>query len=289
MINYEVDLLDRLDQNEFWLAQHIARHLSTRTGAAIPGAKKLLSLTGWSCVKKLRRVRDSLVEKKVLAYAPRFNDNGKQTSHEYRFIGGCIKIFLGVDQLQELYEEIAFLKDQLAGKIDSVPAPAKEESKPGKGGKKVTPTPGKNPTPRGGKKITPKLDVLLTTCPTNFNIPNGFGDDFLEVFKILLGEKKWKNKSLKAVNMSLKKLGRYPEAFAIELVENAISGGYQGVVFPSTPEAFERWEKNKNLQNGTTKGNTGNGFDAGLSHAFARTIERINAQGQAAREAETNT
>lgn len=59
-----------------------------------------------------------------------------------------------------------------------------------------------------------------------FNSP-----EFIEAWELLLSEKKWRNKSKNALRLSLLKLSRVSESEAIEAIENAISGGYQGV-FP---------------------------------------------------------
>jgi hypothetical protein len=54
-------------------------------------------------------------------------------------------------------------------------------------------------------------------------------DEFAETWKILRSEKKWKNKSPAALSESMNKLARHPEDIAIEMMKNAIAGGWQGV------------------------------------------------------------
>lgn len=65
---------------------------------------------------------------------------------------------------------------------------------------------------------------------------------FVDTWNILRSQPKWKKKTKSALQMSLNKLGKYPEEFAIILMENAIAGGWQGVVFTWTPEDFRKWQ-----------------------------------------------
>jgi len=67
--------------------------------------------------------------------------------------------------------------------------------------------------------------------------------DFLETWNILTKEPKWKRKSNTALQASLNKLSKVSVAEAIEMLNNAIAGGWQGV--------FELTNNNKN--NGTKR------------------------------------
>ena len=66
--------------------------------------------------------------------------------------------------------------------------------------------------------------------------------EFVSTWELLKKQPKWKKKTKSALQMSLNKLSKYPEEFAIVLMENAIAGNYQGVVFTWTPEAYRKWE-----------------------------------------------
>lgn len=68
---------------------------------------------------------------------------------------------------------------------------------------------------------------------------------FMETWQLLLSQQKWKKKSVSALQLSLNKLAKYPEEFAIILMENAISGNYQGIEFINTPDLFERWKASR--------------------------------------------
>lgn len=56
-----------------------------------------------------------------------------------------------------------------------------------------------------------------------------FSDKFLESWKLLLTQKKWKKKSPAALQASLNKLGKHSEAVAIQMIENTIAGEWQGI------------------------------------------------------------
>lgn len=66
---------------------------------------------------------------------------------------------------------------------------------------------------------------------------------FMQVWEILIKEKKWRGKSQNALQASLKELSEFDEEYAIGLMNKAISGGYQGVVFQNT---MTDYLKNKN-------------------------------------------
>ncbi len=74
-------------------------------------------------------------------------------------------------------------------------------------------------------------------------------NEFMKVWNGLIETPKWKKKIEHALQISLDKLGKYEEPFAIELIERAISGNYQGVVFPDTDEAYQKWKKRKHSNN----------------------------------------
>lgn len=66
---------------------------------------------------------------------------------------------------------------------------------------------------------------------------------FLETWKELCRQPKWRKKTRSALQKSLDKLAVYPEAFAVELMETAIANDTQGVVYSYTPEAYKKWQK----------------------------------------------
>lgn len=73
-----------------------------------------------------------------------------------------------------------------------------------------------------------------------------FSSKFLNVWYELIGMPKWKKKPTTAIQKSLTQLERYEELFAIGLVEKAIAGNYQGVVFSNTDAEYVNWKNKSN-------------------------------------------
>lgn len=68
-------------------------------------------------------------------------------------------------------------------------------------------------------------------------------EQFKKIWGVLRQEKKWKNKSFAALQTSLMKLGRYPEEDAIEMMNNALAGGWQGLF------ELEKYKNGKSFNN----------------------------------------
>lgn len=66
---------------------------------------------------------------------------------------------------------------------------------------------------------------------------------FFEVWSQLLKCPKWKGKLNYSLQLSLNKLTKYPEEFAIYQIEEAIEKNWTGLVFPNTDEKFKEWLK----------------------------------------------
>lgn len=95
--------------------------------------------------------------------------------------------------------------------------------------------------PKGFTKKKPELTLPYTS------------QEFINTWGMLCQQPKWKKKTDSALQMSLKKLGKYPEKFAIQLMEDAIAGGYQGIVFNDTDIKFQQWQKNASPPREPTK------------------------------------
>jgi hypothetical protein len=82
-------------------------------------------------------------------------------------------------------------------------------------------------------------------------------EPFCETWNMLLQMPKWKGKQIQSLQLSLKKLARYEEEFAIYLMELAITNNWQGVIFLDTDTKYQMWKQN-NLQHGneTVNGRT---------------------------------
>jgi len=76
--------------------------------------------------------------------------------------------------------------------------------------------------------------------PASLTLP--FNDErFAEVWADLCSQPKWRKKTRHALELSLRRLARYDVDYAIDLMERAIEGGYQGVVFDDTDERYAKW------------------------------------------------
>jgi hypothetical protein len=106
----------------------------------------------------------------------------------------------------------------------------KESKKESKKGNLITKPNETNNTP-----ISPKSEKQLS-LPFE-------SENFRELWEQLLELPKWRKKPLSSLKLALKKLGRYEDSFACELMEQAIEGNYQGVVFPDTDEKYQKWKK----------------------------------------------
>lgn len=66
---------------------------------------------------------------------------------------------------------------------------------------------------------------------------------FMKGWSMLIQQPKWKGKTKHALQLNLNDLGKYDERFAYILMADAIKNNWQGIVFDSTPERYERWKK----------------------------------------------
>lgn len=104
----------------------------------------------------------------------------------------------------------------------------------------------KKETPKGVKKESSSNPTSKKTSPQPPSLAMPFGSsEFARTWETLREQPKWKGKTANALQMSLNKLGRYDEAFAIGLMEDAIERGWQGVVFSDTDEKYRQWKEKR--------------------------------------------
>lgn len=108
--------------------------------------------------------------------------------------------------------------------------------------------PKKNP-PKGGIDNPPNVNLNLNLnkneneCKeVGLSLPYD-SQQFRETWNDLIRQPKWKGKTPTALKRCLDQLAKYPEPFAVELMNTAIANNYQGVVFASTPRDFETWSR----------------------------------------------
>lgn len=112
------------------------------------------------------------------------------------------------------------------------------------------PPPGKPRPSRKKEADAPPLEYPFTSIR------------FLSAWKALRQTPKWKNKLSYALQLSLNKLGKFEEEFAIEQMERAAESNWTGVVFPETEEKYQEWLKqkygnNRNVNDPSKDGNGG--------------------------------
>ena len=88
-----------------------------------------------------------------------------------------------------------------------------------------------------------EIDTLKKTKKADVPLALPFSSDkFRETWEMLCEEKEWKKKTRNALQMALKRLAKYDEAFAIELMEKTIEKGWKGVVFDDTDAKYQEWK-----------------------------------------------
>lgn len=92
--------------------------------------------------------------------------------------------------------------------------------------------------------ITPIIPTKKKTDARDDVVLPFTSDKFVETWNILIEQPKWKNKSVGALKISLNKLAKYAEPFAVQLMEDSIERGWQGVVFDNTDARYQAWLKN---------------------------------------------
>ena len=82
-------------------------------------------------------------------------------------------------------------------------------------------------------------------------------EKFMFLWNELVKMPKWRKKPFSAMQLTLHKLSEFDEDFVIELIENAITGNYQGIIFSNTKEKYEQFKQQKyggeNIRNNAKK------------------------------------
>ena len=70
-------------------------------------------------------------------------------------------------------------------------------------------------------------------------------EKFMLLWNELVKMPKWRKKPFSALQLALHKLSEFEEDSAIELIENAITGNYQGIIFSDTKDKYEQFKQKK--------------------------------------------
>lgn len=96
------------------------------------------------------------------------------------------------------------------------------------------------------KTLNPKTRAHVRKAPPSPALVYPFTSPrFRSVWDTLCRCPKWKGKQNYALQLSLNKLGRFEEDFAVEQMERAIESNWTGVVFPGTEEKYQEWLNRK--------------------------------------------
>lgn len=116
--------------------------------------------------------------------------------------------------------------------------PTSEETSP-QPVKKLHPI-GEETSPKNKRENKNEKKSEEVVVPAALNTPS-----FIQSWTTLCSMPKWKNKNSTAVAQSLKMLASFDVEFAKTQVDCAISGGWQGVVFPDTAAKYDEWKRKK--------------------------------------------
>ncbi len=69
------------------------------------------------------------------------------------------------------------------------------------------------------------------------------GEEQTEMMLTLVAEPKWRNKTETAIRLAIKKLSEFTPEYQKVLIETAIAGGYQGLVFADSKQKEQQYLK----------------------------------------------
>lgn len=101
MINIDDRLIDQLTEAQMWLLIHVVKRINA-DGECWPSIETMRKDTKWSDVKKVRKVRDELVNIGILEAYERKRDDGGQASNLYRINTEYIGVYVTAKRLQNL-------------------------------------------------------------------------------------------------------------------------------------------------------------------------------------------
>lgn len=87
-------------------------------------------------------------------------------------------------------------------------------------------------------RVFSRIDKLLSDIVFPFE-----DDEFKRKFFILCCMPKWRNKTVHAIQMQLKKIQEYDIRYVIELIDNSIMNEWQGLVYSDTEKRYKEWLK----------------------------------------------
>lgn len=208
------------------------------------------SVCGWS-TNTLKKHRAELVSRGLLSGD--FGQAGRNSSGKYHLIHPTENVStsdtISADNLSNIDTiPLVNLSDvdtispetplNVSGNVSNVDTLYKEEDKENKGAAHAA-----SPARASAKKSS--AEKPSTSGPSEQEIAAlalpFSGAEFADLWATFRHGAKQAKKERSAFELMLKKLGKYPEAFAVVMLESAIQGGWSGVENPGTPRAYEEW------------------------------------------------
>jgi hypothetical protein len=100
MINIDTRLLSQINPDELYLVCHIVNYMN-QNKMCFPSNAKLNNDSGFS-QSKILRVKNSLVDKKIMTVTRRFRTDGSQTSNLYKLQTEYIGVFVSAKNMSDL-------------------------------------------------------------------------------------------------------------------------------------------------------------------------------------------
>jgi hypothetical protein len=100
MINIDTRLLSQINPDELYLVCHIVNYMN-QNKMCFPSNAKLNNDSGFS-LSKILRVKNSLVDKKIMTVTRRFRTDGSQTSNLYKLQTEYIGVFVSAKNMSDL-------------------------------------------------------------------------------------------------------------------------------------------------------------------------------------------
>ena len=136
MIVLDDRILNEVNESETWLLLQLAKRAKAGKGKTVfPSNMKMMKDTGWG-EKKLKKVKNSLIEKGIISRKRRVNEIGRQTSNNYEILTD--KVFFTVSLKDVSSSEVQDDYRQLGG-VKKNPLPPCEKEPPLRGGQKEPP------------------------------------------------------------------------------------------------------------------------------------------------------
>jgi hypothetical protein len=109
------------------------------------------------------------------------------------------------------------------------------------------------PPPQIEENLIP-LEKKEKSPPSSENPPIAenfvLNKDFTKAWNILIKMPKWAKKPQESIQTALESIQKFDDEFALMLVNIAIEGDYQGLIYPNTEVDYQKWKNLRSLNKG---------------------------------------